>query len=183
MHYFSEPKPTESTEGQAETKSADNAEKVEENGGPAVAADEEKPPKEAENAKESKKKDDEEEDGPSPNKRKRLDSGKEKRRDSSEDEYEEVIPEPRDPVSLLPGYELIALIPEEKYVPGPQRPNSRKECEVILLVGLPGAGKTHWALQHIKDNPEKRYHVIGADALIAKMTVSQIKCTCQKHVK
>lgn len=113
-------------------------------------------------------------DGPSPSKRKRLDDAKEKRRESSdEDEYEEIIPETREPVFLLTGYELIALIPEEKYVPGPQRPNSRKECEVILLVGLPGAGKTHWALQHIKENAEKRYHVIGADTLIAKMTVSR----------
>lgn len=78
-------------------------------------------------------------------------------------------------MSLLDNYELIALIPEDKYIVGPQRPESRKDCEVILMVGLPGAGKTTWVLNHIKENPAKRYHVIGADALIAKMTVSPDK--------
>lgn len=105
---------------------------------------------------------------PAPKKRK---LSNDRRRTLSEDEYEEVEPEVREPVVLLPGYELIALIPEEQYIAGPQRPESRKECEVILLVGLPGAGKTHWTLAHVKENPEKRYHVIGADALLAKMTI------------
>lgn len=173
LNFFPETKPTGKEDEPKEQKSSNIDENIEENGVNNNTADEDKKMKEVENAKASKRKEEEEVDGPSPSKRKRLDDGKEKRRESSdEDEYEEIIPEPREPVSLLPGYELIALIPEEKYVPGPQRPNSRKECEVILLVGLPGAGKTHWALQHIKENAEKRYHVIGADALIAKMTVS-----------
>ncbi|XP_039953054.1 heterogeneous nuclear ribonucleoprotein U-like protein 2 isoform X1 [Bactrocera tryoni] len=168
-----EPKPAGEEAEPTEQKTSEKAENAEPNGDDHIAVeDKAEDKKEAENAKDSKKKNEEDVDGPSPSKRKRLDDGKEKRRESSdEDEYEEIIPEPREPVSLLVGYELIALIPEEKYVPGPQRPNSRKECEVILLVGLPSAGKTHWALQHIKENAEKRYHVIGADSLIAKMTI------------
>lgn len=105
--------------------------------------------------------------GPSPAKRQKL--------ETSEDEFEEIHPVPREQMSLLPDYELIALIPEEKYIAGPQRPESRKECEVILMVGLPGAGKTTWVLKHMQENPEKRYDVIGADALIAKMTVCLLK--------
>uniref|UniRef100_A0A0A1WKD5 Heterogeneous nuclear ribonucleoprotein U-like protein 1 n=1 Tax=Zeugodacus cucurbitae TaxID=28588 RepID=A0A0A1WKD5_ZEUCU len=171
-----ETQPTGNVVEQEEQKSGDKAENVEENGDTQTAVDDKTADnKDGENAKESKRKEEEETDGPSPSKRKRLDDDKEKqekRRESSDDdEYEEIIPELRETVTLLPDYELIALIPEEKYVPGPQRPNSRKECEVILLVGLPGAGKTHWALQHIKENAEKRYHVIGADSLIAKMTI------------
>lgn len=104
--------------------------------------------------------------GPSPTKRQKMDTPE------KEEEYEEIHPVPRDHMSLLENYELIALIPEEKYIPGPQRPESRNACEVILMVGLPGAGKTTWVLNHIKENPDKRYHVIGADTLIAKMTVS-----------
>lgn len=111
---------------------------------------------------------DKEDSGPSPSKRQKLEV-------QEEDEYEDIQPVPRDHMSLLEGYELIALIPEEKYIAGPQRPESRKECEVILMVGLPGSGKTTWVLNHIKDNPNKRYHIIGADALIAKMTVSKCK--------
>ncbi|XP_037955746.1 heterogeneous nuclear ribonucleoprotein U-like protein 2 [Teleopsis dalmanni] len=135
---------------------------------------------ESENSEKIKSEEDKD-DGPSPTKRAKVeDKDKEKDKSNqseiSEDEYEEVLPEPRDPVLLLPDYELIALIPEENYISGPQRPDSRKECEVILLVGLPGAGKTHWTLNHVKENPDKRYHVIGIDALIAKMTL-QYKCT------
>ena len=113
--------------------------------------------------------------GPSPNKRAKLDD-KDKRRRSktevvSEDEFEEIVPVPREAMSLLPDYELVALIAEEKYIAGPQRPESRKACEVIILVGLPGSGKTHWTLNHLAENADKRYHVVGADDLIAKMTV------------
>uniref|UniRef100_A0A1A9UH06 SAP domain-containing protein n=2 Tax=Glossina TaxID=44049 RepID=A0A1A9UH06_GLOAU len=108
--------------------------------------------------------------GPSPSKRQKLQSSTV----NSEDEYEEVHPVPRKEMSLLPDYELIALIPEEKYISGPQRPESRKDCEVILMVGLPGSGKTTWVSKHLSENPDKRYHVIGADALIAKMTVDGV---------
>ncbi|XP_075169611.1 uncharacterized protein LOC142241712 isoform X2 [Haematobia irritans] len=103
--------------------------------------------------------------GPSPTKRQKMEAVDE------EDEYEEIHPVPREVMSLLSNYELIALIPEEMYMSGPQRPDSRKDCEVILMVGLPGAGKTTWVLNHIKENPDKRYYVIGSDSLISKMTV------------
>ncbi|XP_030244617.1 heterogeneous nuclear ribonucleoprotein U-like protein 1 isoform X3 [Drosophila navojoa] len=117
---------------------------------------------------------DEDEDGPSPNKRTKTESETEKSAEKSqaaEEEYEDVVPVPRDTVALLPGYVLLALVPIEQLVPGPQRPASRKECEVILLVGLPGAGKTHWTLKHVAENADKRYEVIGPDSIIAKMTI------------
>lgn len=91
--------------------------------------------------------------------------------------YEKEEPEDKDVsdcLSLLNGYELIALIPEEKYISGPQRPSTRKDCEVILMVGLPGSGKTTWVLNHLHENPLKYYYVIGADSLISKMTVNII---------
>lgn len=81
---------------------------------------------------------------------------------------------PRETVFLLVDFKLIGLIDENQLISGPQRCESRKECEVYLLVGLPGSGKTHWTLNHIKENTEKRYNVIGPDSLIAKMAVSSI---------
>lgn len=78
---------------------------------------------------------------------------------------------------------LIGLVAVEKLVAGPQRAESRKECEVILLVGLPGAGKTHWTLKHIAENPDKRYDVIGPDSFIARMTVSsETSESCQLKI-
>lgn len=85
---------------------------------------------------------------------------------------EEEEPKPREPVFLLPDYQLIGLIDENKLISGPQRCESRKDCEVYLLVGLPGSGKTYWTSNFIKENPEKKYDIIGPDSLIAKMTVS-----------
>ncbi|KAH8279141.1 hypothetical protein KR026_002488 [Drosophila bipectinata] len=135
----------------------------------AVKANDEKPTEASATANED------DEDGPSPNKRPKTDGDveKEKEKDKSQtdDEYEEVVPEPRETAALLEGYVLIGLVEVEKLVAGPQRAESRKECEVILLVGLPGAGKTHWTLKHITENPDKRYDVIGPDAFIARMTI------------
>ncbi|KPU76230.1 uncharacterized protein Dana_GF11942, isoform C [Drosophila ananassae] len=118
------------------------------------------------------------EEGPSPNKRPKTDEDVEKEKEkekeksqTTDDEYEEVVPEPRETAALLEGYVLIGLVAVEKLVAGPQRAESRKECEVILLVGLPGAGKTHWTLKHIAENPDKRYDVIGPDSFIARMTI------------
>ncbi|XP_019864815.1 heterogeneous nuclear ribonucleoprotein U-like protein 2 isoform X2 [Aethina tumida] len=59
----------------------------------------------------------------------------------------------------------------ENKVAGPQRPTDRSECEVILMCGLPACGKTHWVREHVKNNKEKRYHVIGNTQLLEKMTV------------
>lgn len=74
--------------------------------------------------------------------------------------------------TLLPGYELIGTIGNDNLVQGYQRPQTRKECEVILIIGLPSAGKTHWANQHSKDNVEKHYNILGVQNLLSKMTVS-----------
>ncbi|XP_023030669.1 heterogeneous nuclear ribonucleoprotein U-like protein 2 isoform X2 [Drosophila willistoni] len=126
------------------------------------------------------KDEDEDDDGPSPNKRPKTDSDEKSVQSksekpaedhSAEDEYEDVVPVPRETVALLPDYVLIGLVAVEERILGPQRAESRKECEVILLVGLPGSGKTHWTQNHVSENPAKRYEVIGPDSIIAKMTI------------
>lgn len=60
----------------------------------------------------------------------------------------------------------------EGKVKGPKRPETRGECEVVMMCGLPGAGKTHWVREFVRKNPEKRYTVIGNTQLLEKMTVS-----------
>lgn len=52
------------------------------------------------------------------------------------------------------------------------RIKTREECEMIMLIGLPGCGKTTWVKKQVEANPEKRYTVIGTSSLIDKMKVS-----------
>lgn len=74
--------------------------------------------------------------------------------------------------TLLPDYQLIGNLAEDQLVRGYVRPETRKECEVILLIGLPAAGKTHWAVNHSKQNVDKHYNLLGIQNLLDKMTVS-----------
>merc|ERR1719412_1949828 len=39
------------------------------------------------------------------------------------------------------------------------------------MIGLPGAGKTHWAEKYCAANPGKCYNVLGTNKLIEKMKV------------
>lgn len=43
--------------------------------------------------------------------------------------------------------------------------------EVIMMVGLPGSGKTTWAEKWAKDHPEKRYLVLGTNLALDQMKV------------
>ena len=52
---------------------------------------------------------------------------------------------------------------------------------MIMIVGLPGAGKTTWGINMQKQNPDKRFNIIGTDTLIDKMKVRRKRHTWQKH--
>ena len=54
---------------------------------------------------------------------------------------------------------------------GTARIAERGECEMIMMIGLPGSGKTTWVNDQVEKNPEKRYNVIGTSALIERMKV------------
>lgn len=74
------------------------------------------------------------------------------------------------------------LVPLEGYKPwnaslkdgnaviGPQF-GSAKECEVLMMVGLPAAGKTTWAENWVKSHPEKRYMLLGTNLALDQMKV------------
>lgn len=40
------------------------------------------------------------------------------------------------------------------------------------MVGLPGCGKTQWALKHTQENRDKRYNILGTDTVLYQMRVS-----------
>ncbi|GIL48650.1 hypothetical protein Vafri_5123 [Volvox africanus] len=51
--------------------------------------------------------------------------------------------------------------------PGPLPSTSK--CEVIVLTGLPGSGKTTWARRHCEQHPARRYCVLGTQLVLEQM--------------
>uniref|UniRef100_A0A1B6DK31 SAP domain-containing protein n=1 Tax=Clastoptera arizonana TaxID=38151 RepID=A0A1B6DK31_9HEMI len=71
----------------------------------------------------------------------------------------------------LPEYTWAAHVDPEKRVAGPKRPETRGECEMLMMCGLPGCGKTYWANEWASKYPEKFYNIIGTNNLIDKMKI------------
>ncbi|KAK9881562.1 hypothetical protein WA026_016437 [Henosepilachna vigintioctopunctata] len=69
----------------------------------------------------------------------------------------------------LIDYPFLQAVNEK--VCGPTRPGTREECEVLMMCGLPGSGKTHWVKEYLKSNADKKITVIGCSHLLDKMTV------------
>lgn len=73
--------------------------------------------------------------------------------------------------SCLDGYVFIGRCPMGDLAKGPRRPDLRTDCEVIMMIGLPGAGKSHWAAERSKEFPDKRYTMLGTKYLLERMRI------------
>ncbi|XP_029206467.2 heterogeneous nuclear ribonucleoprotein U-like protein 1 isoform X2 [Acropora millepora] len=69
------------------------------------------------------------------------------------------------------GYTFMQSVGEDSLVHGTRGPASKKDCEVIMMVGLPASGKTSWVNKQVLDNPEKKYNVLGTNSIMEKMKV------------
>ncbi|NWU88144.1 HNRL2 protein, partial [Onychorhynchus coronatus] len=75
-----------------------------------------------------------------------------------------------EPFGAVPeGFVFIHALPAEERVRTPLPPRSTQECEVLLMVGLPGSGKTQWAQKHSQENREKRYNILGTEAVLHQL--------------
>uniref|UniRef100_A0A8C3USM5 Heterogeneous nuclear ribonucleoprotein U like 1 n=1 Tax=Catharus ustulatus TaxID=91951 RepID=A0A8C3USM5_CATUS len=79
------------------------------------------------------------------------------------------------PGTLPPGYCFIQQLPPAHRERGTRGPRSKAECEILMMVGLPAAGKTTWAVKHAAANPDKKYNILGTNAIMDKMRVMGLK--------
>lgn len=47
----------------------------------------------------------------------------------------------------------------------------QRECEVLMMVGLPASGKSTWAEKWVKEHPEKRFVLLGTNLALDQMKV------------
>ncbi|XP_078284341.1 heterogeneous nuclear ribonucleoprotein U-like protein 2 [Rhinoraja longicauda] len=66
---------------------------------------------------------------------------------------------------------LIQSVALEERVRGAIGPKTRDACEVLLMVGMPGVGKTTWVKKHVEENPEKRYTILGTLNILDRMRI------------
>ncbi|NWH49055.1 HNRL1 protein, partial [Fregata magnificens] len=77
--------------------------------------------------------------------------------------------------SVPPGFTFIQHLPVAERVRGTLGPKSKAECEILMMVGLPAAGKTTWAVKHAAANPSKKYNILGTNAIMDKMRVMGLR--------
>uniref|UniRef100_H2U6G2 Si:ch211-107m4.1 n=1 Tax=Takifugu rubripes TaxID=31033 RepID=H2U6G2_TAKRU len=76
------------------------------------------------------------------------------------------------------GFTPLVTLPSGQSVHSTFAPRSGAQCEVLLMVGLPGSGKSRWARTHTKQHPDKLYRLLGTEELLSCMIVSQTAALC-----
>ncbi|KAL6115757.1 hnrnpul1 [Pungitius sinensis] len=73
------------------------------------------------------------------------------------------------------GYTFIHDLGMEDKIRGTKGPAVKSDCEILMMVGLPACGKTTWAIKYAETNPEKKYNILGTNAIMDKMKVMGLR--------
>ena len=71
------------------------------------------------------------------------------------------------------SYTWINKLPTDQRERATKPPRSKPECDVLLMVGMIGCGKSHWVKNKVETEPAKRWNVIGTPQLLKKMKVGE----------
>jgi len=78
----------------------------------------------------------------------------------------------KDPLHpAMEGYTQIGKLDTAQLVRGSPGIKTREECEFIMMVGLPAAGKSTWARQYAQAHPDKKYEILNANEFLDRATV------------
>ncbi|VDO27661.1 unnamed protein product [Onchocerca flexuosa] len=75
-------------------------------------------------------------------------------------------------LSTLPIY--FSKLDRTLLVRGPIPPSSKSECTVLMMVGLPGVGKTTWVRQYLREHPQEQWTLLSTDTILAAMKVNGV---------
>ncbi|VDM95776.1 unnamed protein product [Thelazia callipaeda] len=53
-------------------------------------------------------------------------------------------------------------------------PCSKNECTVLMMVGLPGVGKTTWVRQYLREHPKEQWTLLSTDTILSAMKVNGV---------
>lgn len=78
----------------------------------------------------------------------------------------------RSEVSPIQGFTMINNVPKNMLTRGTRGPDTFRDCQVIMMVGLPGAGKTVWANQFTAKHKDSRINILGTNTIMDRMKVT-----------
>jgi heterogeneous nuclear ribonucleoprotein U-like protein 1 len=69
------------------------------------------------------------------------------------------------------GYTMIQYVQPNLLVRAIGCPDTRKDSQVIMMIGIPACGKTVWAEKYAKENKHKKFNIIGTNSIMDRMKV------------